>query len=333
MEFLGLQYFCTIVQEGSISKAAERLYITQQSLSGYISRLEQRYGCTFFERRPKLKLTNAGELFYAFAERVTAENNLIIEKLAEGTSQMKRFPIGISHNYEKYLLPIILPSYREVCPHILPSIHIVDRGGEESSLQNMSVYCNISVTNQKYPGIQSETLMPSTFYAIIPEGLLSEDFILSAGNSIPLHQLLQLPTILPPPYSRLRKAINRYCEKKQITPKIYIESTLPEASLEYTKIGFGCCMLPKLTLYYLMQSHQLPPGIRIMELDLDGSSITADTVNIVYRKDILLPEYVTQFIQCAKQACINYDMSSAAAIRSFLPVPFPENRKHDASLY
>ena len=53
--------FLTVVEEMNFTRAAERLYITQQALSGHIRRLEEHYGVTLFRRRPTLKLTAEGE--------------------------------------------------------------------------------------------------------------------------------------------------------------------------------------------------------------------------------------------------------------------------------
>lgn len=315
VEFLGLYYFCTVVQEGSISKAAERLYMTQQSLSGYLARLEKKYGCTLFVRRPKFCLSPEGELFYSFAKHVTEENETVKQLLASGTVRRQRLPIGISHNNERLFLPWILPLYREACPDILPSVRITNRSREEASLQNMDIYCSISATNQKYPGVQAETLMPCPFYAVIPRRLLREAPLPPGRRTISLEELMRYPVILPNPSSRLRRTLNIYCEKHQILPRIDIESNSSESSYEYSKLGYGCFLMPKPNLYYLMQNHPLAPEFLIYALDLQDSHISADTVNILYRKDVQLPEYIWQFIQCAKEACTQRNLSIDAAIQ------------------
>ena len=62
MVFKNFEYFIAIAEEGSISKAAERLYISQPSLSKYLKRLEENFGEELFCRESyPLKLTKAGE--------------------------------------------------------------------------------------------------------------------------------------------------------------------------------------------------------------------------------------------------------------------------------
>ena len=64
------EYFLTIVKERSISKAAERLYLSQPYLSQYLAKLERNLGVVLLDRsHSPLKLTPAGELFHAYLER------------------------------------------------------------------------------------------------------------------------------------------------------------------------------------------------------------------------------------------------------------------------
>ena len=64
------EYFLTIVKERSISRAAERLYLSQPYLSQYLAKLEHNLGVVLLDRsHTPLKLTAAGELFQAYLER------------------------------------------------------------------------------------------------------------------------------------------------------------------------------------------------------------------------------------------------------------------------
>ena len=58
------EYFLTIAKERSISKAAEKLYLSQPYLSQYLAKLESNLGVTLLDRsRSPLQLTQAGALF------------------------------------------------------------------------------------------------------------------------------------------------------------------------------------------------------------------------------------------------------------------------------
>jgi DNA-binding transcriptional LysR family regulator len=64
MELRHLRYFVAIAEEGSFTRAAERLWVAQPGLSTHIRRLESELGVTLFERHTRgADLTDAGELF------------------------------------------------------------------------------------------------------------------------------------------------------------------------------------------------------------------------------------------------------------------------------
>ena len=56
---ISLEYFLAVAEEESISRAAERVMVSQQDMSNHIRRLEKQYGL-LFERRPRFALTPAG---------------------------------------------------------------------------------------------------------------------------------------------------------------------------------------------------------------------------------------------------------------------------------
>lgn len=67
MNFSSMDYFVMTAQEGSFTRAAERLHITQQTLSAHIANLEREVGSRLFVRSLPLELTYAGQVFWEYA--------------------------------------------------------------------------------------------------------------------------------------------------------------------------------------------------------------------------------------------------------------------------
>lgn len=70
MSIRSLSYFLTAAEEMNFTTAAQKLYITQQTLSSHIKRLESEYGVALFNRRPHLSLTPEGERMVRYATRI-----------------------------------------------------------------------------------------------------------------------------------------------------------------------------------------------------------------------------------------------------------------------
>ncbi len=118
-------YFLTIVKERSISRAAERLYLSQPYLSQYLAKLEGSLGVVLLDRsRSPLRLTPAGELFHAYLERQSFLDRQLVSDLRD--LQNKKRPllhIGVSPWRGSTLLPDILPLFEEQYPDVQVVLH------------------------------------------------------------------------------------------------------------------------------------------------------------------------------------------------------------------
>jgi len=70
MNITSLYYFLELAKNPHMTNTAEKLHISQQTLSNHIRRLEEYYGTLLFHRKPSLSLTYAGEVLYKFAQEV-----------------------------------------------------------------------------------------------------------------------------------------------------------------------------------------------------------------------------------------------------------------------
>ncbi len=119
------EYFITIVKERSISHAAERLYLSQPYLSQYLAKLENSLGVVLLDRsHTPLKLTEAGELFYAYLERQDYLDRQLVSDLRD--LRNKKRPVlhlGVSPWRGSVLLPEVLPIFEEHYPDVQVILH------------------------------------------------------------------------------------------------------------------------------------------------------------------------------------------------------------------
>ena len=83
MEIISLYYFSEVAKDRHITDTANRLHITQQTLSNHILRLEREFGAQLFNRKPVMSLTYAGEFVLAFAETVLKEQTNLSDILSD----------------------------------------------------------------------------------------------------------------------------------------------------------------------------------------------------------------------------------------------------------
>lgn len=71
-----IRAFLAVWQEGSFTRAARRLGVSQPAVSSQVSALEKTLGVQLFERGPVLSLTPSGEAFLPYARRIQDAYNL-----------------------------------------------------------------------------------------------------------------------------------------------------------------------------------------------------------------------------------------------------------------
>jgi LysR family cyn operon transcriptional activator len=107
MELRHLRYFVALAEYLSFTKAADRVHVTQSTLSHQIRQLEEELGQTLFDRiGRRVVTTEAGELFLAFAQRALKEVDLGIAMLKPGGGGLTgEVRIGATHTFNIGLIP------------------------------------------------------------------------------------------------------------------------------------------------------------------------------------------------------------------------------------
>ncbi|HPI99169.1 MAG TPA: LysR family transcriptional regulator, partial [Synergistales bacterium] len=117
--------FCTVVEEGSFRSAAEKMYISQPSVSQHISNLEQYFNVSLFNRQKrKIRVTPEGRLLYDVAREILERLDQVKEQITEIRSfSHGNISLGCSNYAGKYILPPIISEYMETFPGVRISIH------------------------------------------------------------------------------------------------------------------------------------------------------------------------------------------------------------------
>lgn len=225
--------FYMVSEYGSISKAAERLFISQPAVTKSIKNLEKSLGVQLFHRTSKgVNLTEEGKILYervknAFYEIEQGEK--LIKRLKNKTLGVVK--IGISNTLCKYYFMPFLKKFHEKYPNI--KIEITNRTTMETLelLEKGTLDCAIVSRIGNQTNFLFEELL------IIQDIFVSKDF--PPKKSMKLEELEQYPMLFLEKKNATRKYIDEYLIKNQANLQIDIEISAMEFLVEFAKIGLG----------------------------------------------------------------------------------------------
>ena len=124
LELRQLRYFVTLAQELNFRRAAERLHITQPSLSQQIALLEATFGVRLFERdRRRVSLTEAGIAILADAQGLVAESEMVLHKARQlASADAGTLRVGFPEYANRTFIPDIAAAFRSQHPEVKVTI-------------------------------------------------------------------------------------------------------------------------------------------------------------------------------------------------------------------
>ncbi len=134
MDFKQLRSFVAVADCGSFTRAAEQLYISQPSVSAHIRQLEEELHERLFLRTTKsLSITPRGRELYEYAVHVLTMQDKLLSRWKENETIIR---LAASTIPSTYVLPEVLPRYRELQPEITFDICQSDSQGVLNGLLN-----------------------------------------------------------------------------------------------------------------------------------------------------------------------------------------------------
>lgn len=132
--FRNKEYILTIYQEGGFTKAAEKLFVSQPSLSASVKRIEEKIGAPIFDRSSSpISLTEVGEEYVKYALSIEEKERNFATYMSDHTNLLTgKIRIGGSSFFSSFVLPGLISEFNKKHPKINFEIH------EDSSKNLMS---------------------------------------------------------------------------------------------------------------------------------------------------------------------------------------------------
>ncbi|RLS40425.1 MAG: transcriptional activator NhaR [Planctomycetota bacterium] len=211
-----LLYFWTVVREGSISKACDKLSLAQPTISGQLRKLEQTLGGKLFDRAGReLVMTELGQMVYRYAEEIfTTGNELMDAVRGRPTGRPLRLVVGIPGVISKTVVYKLLSPVLDMSE----KIHLVCREASQSELLQMLVSHELDVVLSDVPaGSLLQVRAFNHSLGTSPVGWFgTAALVQQCRESFP--QCMQsMPCLLPAESTTLRRSVDHWCYENSLS--------------------------------------------------------------------------------------------------------------------
>lgn len=264
MTFENLEYFLVAAEELNFTRAAQKLFITQQSLSSHIIKIEEYYDCRLFDRRPPLSLTPEGiELAQRVRELLSLANDTKRELQDIKDFRSSILTIGITRSRSVVYLDPVLVKYHEKYPNIRIKIMEGSAPEIEDALHHAKVDFSIgSPTGGSY-GMQSTPFWQERIVAAVPAPIMDrlpgavQKELLANPEQVDWSLLANCPFIALSPNLRSGTAFYNIFQELNVAPKIILEAQSIDTLLPLCIDGIGILVCPDIFLYPYKKSGRL----------------------------------------------------------------------------
>ncbi len=263
MDFALLKSFIAVADEKSFSTAAKHLFISQQSLSKQIAKLEEELDTPLFVRSRPLALTQDGKQFLQTAKEILLLKQQYEETSSKSISGAHFVHLGIEHTVARAILPHVLPDYLRQNPDTYVKLSEESPEVLQKTLSYDGVDLVIGTINNTPDTYKAVQLCRKEQLLVVPKPMLyklageqyDEKRAEFAGGA-DLSYFESLPFIKIPRQSSGGRTLNSYLKYYDINPRFVCELTNVENAFQLANSGLGVFIYPKLFWDMLAQEVQ-----------------------------------------------------------------------------
>lgn len=296
------EYFMTVVEEKSISKAAEKLYISQSYLSQYILKLEKALDVSLLDRtKSPITVTEAGRIFYGYLENsYRLYEKLTIDFDDLNKKRVSTLNLGFAPWRGSTLLPDILPIFMRQHPNVQIVLHeqhvkeiytlieknIVDIGIMNAPMSDLDKLKTEFVTHENI-------ILVANKKNHLTEKLITQYQGKNDAAPIDIGFLRDECFILIKQGLSCAEWVNNYLNNNGLLFKNKIITTSKTTAINLVSANLGFCFIPETGIHWAAKTDDL------VFFNLHSPDLLAPLV-AVYKKGAYLSSAIRDFIDIAK---------------------------------
>ncbi len=312
--FKKLDYVYAVYKEGSFTSAAEKLFISQPSLSAAIKNIEQEVGAPLFDRGSRVTLTEIGREYITAAEKMMRAKEEFLNRVNDIYNlDVGKITVGGTNYLSSYVLPRIINRFSELYPNI--EVTLVEANSKTLSEMIGREEIDIVVDSFDksleeyigYPLAAERVLLCVPSELSVNKGLekfgISPDSIYNGEENAFDKEAVPINTFRDEPFIMLKSGNDMYeraveiFEKAGISPRVAFSVDQLNISYFLAESGMGLCFATdtlfrfgkfrsKVTLYNVAEEH------------------SSRTLYVAHKKNKYCTRAMSKFIEIAKEVII-----------------------------
>jgi LysR family cyn operon transcriptional activator len=240
-----LEYFLAIAETLHFSKAAEKLFVTQPTLSHQLAELETQLGKALFDRAGKhIRLTQSGQVFHAYAKRT-------LDELAAGCAAVEELDalrrghlnIGVSQSFMRKLLPPVVAAFTDAYPDVRLTVKEMMAPMIEEQLAAGQLHLGIAFVPARLEETAVESLFKERLMLVVGAG-----HRLAARRRVRLADLAREPLVMMTRDYYTRALIDQYFDQRGLVPNIACETNALSLMTDLAASSRLATLLPESTI-------------------------------------------------------------------------------------
>jgi len=289
VEIRHLRYFLAVAGAGSFSRAADRLGISQPSVSQQMRDLEAGLRVSLFQRRGKrILLTSAGLIFQKHARAILRQLENFLDELSSDSAQLRgALHLGIVPFLDVALVPQLLGLFAAGHPGVNLTVAEISSDDIETALEEGRLDVGLGFLTHHSPNLRYERLSSDEFALIVHAGHPWWNRRMVRLSELHQQRLLQLPRSFV-----VRRTSDAICRTHQVRPRTVAEISAIETLLRSLAPLKAAALLPNVAQR---------GSTDLKAIRLRGKSLVLE-MGILRLKDSSANSMVAAFSELAKAA-------------------------------
>lgn len=244
MELRHLRYFTAVAEALSFTKGAQKLHLSQPSLTRQIKDLETEIGVRLFNRtKGQVSLTAEGVSFLADAKRVVRQSEEIVESVQRLSRRTPPLNLGYVANLFYDLLPVTLAAFQRAFPTVPVNLFDMTCGDQFRALEEGRI--DLGFVGLREPiqelGFEFRSISSYETVAAVP-----------ARSQLAKKSVLQLKELKATffigmsegSYPGYRRWLKQTCQRAGFSPRVLQDVEIERSLIQCVTAGLGVALLP-----------------------------------------------------------------------------------------